>query len=155
MCLWVQQTKSAVLFDEKLNATVYTKNETEAVALSCGEVPDDAVATEWKRYISNQAKKILKIYNTTTEKSPKYYDNITQSKYGISKSVHTSLLIKNIDLSDTGYYICHTTGRDGTYEYTTMLHVLGKSLLNIFGALLDTVSVPIKYFLYWHDSRHR
>ena len=124
--LWLQQSKSVVTIDEKSNATVYRKNGIKAVYLSCGEVPAKSVAVEWIRYLSNQSKKILKIYNNKTGELPNYYDNHTSSKYDISESVRTSLLIKNIDFSDAGKYICRTLGGASTYRHTTTLHVEGE-----------------------------
>ena len=143
MAVWLQQTQSVLKYDGKLNEKVYKKNGMETVDLSCGKVPESFVAIEWARYISNQSTKILKIYNDTTEK---HYDGYTSSKYSISETEPTSLLIKNIEISDTGYYICHTVGEQVGYKYTTLLHVVGKSLLYIFCNLLDKVFVTITPF---------
>ena len=145
MAVWLQQTQS-MKFDGKLNATVNKKNGTKTVDLSCGAVTDSFVAIEWARYISKQSKRILKIYNNTTEK---HYNGNTSSKYGISETEPTSLLIKNIEISDTGYYICHTVGAQVEYKYTTLLHVVGKSLLYIFCNLLESFCHH-HTLLYWH-----
>ena len=126
MGLWLQQAQSVVGFDGKSNATIYTKNGTKSVNLPCGEFHNGGVGIEWRQHIYNQSKKILKVYNNRSGESTKYYNNYTSSKYGINRSAHTSLVIKNLLVSDTGYYICHTIGERASYRYTTMLHVVGE-----------------------------
>ena len=121
------QIQVAVQTGEYINATVNIENGTKSVDLSCGEIPDNAVAIEW--YIkAGEWKRILKFYPTEL---PEYYNNYNEEKYGISESVNTSLIIRNIELSDSGMFICATTGGLLSYTYTTLLNVVGKKLLGV------------------------
>ena len=124
-------TLSAVESEEliKVNKTVYTENGTESVVLSCGEVPKSAVAIDWSIHKSNEWQRLLKFYhiNPRNSSNPQYFSD--SSKYDISKSVNTSLVVKNINLSDTVLFMCGSLGGPFNHNYTTMLQVVGKLLL--------------------------
>ena len=125
------QTPLAEELDGEIDETIYIKNGTDTVDLSCGEVPPNALGIEWFLYKSNnfKIKMILKVHRNKFSRYPKYYKGYTADKYGISKSVNTSLVVKNIELSDTDNYTCSTTGGAVDHKYTTSLQVVGKSLL--------------------------
>ena len=113
----------------KVNKTVYIENGTESVELSCGEVPQSAVAIEWFIRNSNEWRKLLKFYhlNPSDSINPRYFND--SSKYDICKSVNTSLVVKDINLSDTVLFMCGLLGGPFNDNYTTMLQVVGKLLL--------------------------
>ena len=113
--------------DEHINATVYKENGAQSLDLSCGKIPDKAVAIEWYIKRSNVWRRILKFYHKKQNTSPEYSYGHTEEKYGISQSIHTSLSIRNIEVSDSGLFLCATVGR--LYKYTTLLIVVGKKLL--------------------------
>ena len=121
--LWLLQIQSAVGFSQQTNDTVYIRSETKTAELSCGQVPKDVIAIEWDLRIY-ESEKILKFY--TSLNSPRYSNNFSSDKYDIGESVNNSLLIKNIEHSDTGYYICRSVGGADDYEHTTKLQVVGK-----------------------------
>ena len=120
-------------FAGEIDGTVQIKNGTESVNLSCGAVPLNIVATEWSVH-KHQMKKILKFYLNKSGNSSMYYNNYTADKYSISEYVNTSIVIKNIALSDTNYYICGIRGQGIDYRYTIMLEVQGKSLFGMLRA---------------------
>ena len=113
----------------KINETIYIENGTESVELSCGEVPQSAMAIEWFIHKSNEWRKLLKFYhiNSSDSSNPRYFND--PSKYDISKSVNTFLVVKNINLSDTVLFMCGSLGGHFNHSYTTMLQVVGKLLL--------------------------
>ena len=125
------QTPSTVAAYQDVNNTVDVQNGAKSVALSCGEVPKDAAAIEWYSYKKNEWKNILKFYHNTPDTSPEYYPGYTRDKYDISGSMHTSLLIKHIKMSEFGLFKCSTTGGSMSYSYTTLLNVWGKSSLGL------------------------
>ena len=135
MALWVLQTLRALDFDGRINDVVWIQNGTKSVDLSCGELPHNDIAIEWFSYNSTQLKKILKFYYNMSG-SPRFYNNYTEKKYGISESDNTSLVVKNIELSDATNYTCSTIGGEHSYMHTTMLKVVGKSVLKTFNAPL-------------------
>ena len=128
--------------DELINATVYIQNGTQSADLSCGEVPDNAIAIEWYIKISNEWKRILKFYPNKPHRYPEYYYGHTEEKYGINESVNTSLVIRNIEPSDSGLFMCATTGGKLSYSYTTLLNVVGKKYLcnsiSVKGKIIET-----------------
>ena len=125
------QTPSAVDADQDVNNTVDTKIGAKSAVLSCGEIPEDATAVEWYMYKANEWKNILKFYHNTPGPSPEYYQGYTKDKYDISGTMQTSLVVKNIKMSDFGLFKCITTGGSVSYNYTNLLGVWGKSLLGV------------------------
>ena len=109
----------------KLNETVYIEKGATSVDLSCGEVPQSAVAIDWFIYKSNAWEKLSKFYHTKPGSLPKLNDS---TKYDISKYVNTSLVVKNIKLSDSALFKCTSTGTSNYGRYI-LLQVVGKSLL--------------------------
>ena len=109
----------------KINKTIYIENGTESVELPCGEVPQSSVAIEWFIRKSNEWRKLLKFYhlNPSDSSNPRYFND--SSKYDISKSVNTSLVVKDINLSDTVMFKCGSLGGHFNHSYTTMLQVVG------------------------------
>ena len=142
MALWVLETLQAIEFDGKINDVVQIQNGTVSVDLSCGEFPDNSIAIEWFIYSPTQLNKILKIYLNTSG-SPRFYNNYTEKKYDIGDSSNTSLVVKNIELSDATNYTCSAIGGKHGNMHTTMLKVVGKSVLKIFNAPL--------YMLLWQS----
>ena len=128
MGLWSLQIQSAVEFDEKTPDTIFVKNGTESLDLPCGEISEDVIGIEWFMYKSYYLIKILKFYHTTSDTSPIYYNGYTANKYGISDSVNTSLVVKRINLSDTGWFTCRTVGTVH-YHHNTTITVVCKLLL--------------------------
>ena len=127
MSLCLLLTLSAVESDDKLkmNKTVYVENGAASVDLSCGEVPQSAVAIEWFIKESAGWNKLLKFYHTNSEISTKFYN---YTNYDISESVNTSLVVKNIQLSDSTLFKCGIIGVPNNISETmTMLQVVGKS----------------------------
>ena len=110
-----------------INETVYLKNRTESIDLSCGEDLENISAIYWSIFKSNEWKKILKIFPTTGSKH--LYGNKSADIYDISESVNTSIMVKNIDLSENNWFRCTTLGVGPAYSYTVLLKVVGKSLL--------------------------
>ena len=133
MSLCLLLTLSAVESDDKfkINETIYTENGTASVDLSCGEVPQSALATEWFIKESDGWNKLLKFHHTNSEISIKFYN---YTNYDISESVNTSLVVKNVQLSDSTLFMCGAAGGSNkSYERITMLQVVGKSpLTNLF-----------------------
>ena len=132
MSLCLLLTLSAVESDDKIkiNETVYIENGAASVDLSCGEVPQSAVAIEWFIKESDGWNTLLRFYHTNSEISTKFYN---YTKYDISESVNTSLLVKNIKLSDSTLFKCGIRGGSkNIYETTTMLQVVGKSPIGKF-----------------------
>ena len=128
MSLWLLQKASATESDG-INDTVYIENGTESADLQCGEVPSNAIAIEWYLYKTDQLIRILRLNKNTPNRIPEYYNGYTADKYGISESMNTSLVVKNIQLSDTGLFSCGIIGRSWAYGNYTILQVVGKSLL--------------------------
>ena len=141
MSLCLSVTVSAVESEEeyKINETVYIGNGAALAELPCSKVPQAAVGIEWFIYTSTEWKKLLKFYHTNPVNSgnPKYCNDST--KYDISQSVSTSLVVKNIKLSDSGLFMCGFVG-GSNHTYTIMLKVVGKSLLT---HLFTLFSLPI------------
>ena len=113
-------------FDADIDATVYIYNETTSVEISCGGIPRIAIAIEWKIKKMDGWKRILKINSSG---HPKYKEEYSADKYGISESTQTSLVVKNIDYSTfvSQLFRCETLGDSLPYSYTTLLVVTGKS----------------------------
>ena len=130
ICLCLLLILPPVECDDKfeINETVYIEKGATSVDLSCGQVPQSAVAIEWFSYKSNEWEKLSKFYHTLPGSCPKLNDS---AKYDISKSVNTSLVVKNIKLSDSALFKCSSTGNPGndTSERHILLQVVGKSLL--------------------------
>ena len=129
MTLCLLLAVSAVVPDEEIDETVYIENGAASVTLSCGEVPTNSVAIEWFIKKDYAFEKILKFYYKTPNKSPQHTDSYTSDKYDINESVNTSLVVKNVELSDDGLFQCGTAGEQDGYSYMTKLQVVGKSLL--------------------------
>ena len=126
MNLCILLTLSYVESDEKINNTVYIEDGSASVDLSCGEVPHSAFAIEWFIYKGAGWLKLLKFYHTNSGRSN--HSNTDYTKYGISESVNTSLVINNIKLSDSALFKCGTVSGSVIYSHTTMLQVVGKLL---------------------------
>ena len=122
MCLWLLQTLSAV----EIHDTVYMENGTESVHLPCGEISQYAHGIQWEMNKSNAWKKILKFYPSIPGGLPKYFNYFSKDKYAISDSINTSLVVKNIDISDSGLFRCSIIGEEVDYGYITLLQVVGK-----------------------------
>ena len=128
MGLWLLQTVLAAEVDDHINITVHIYNGTESVNLSCGEVPEHTTGIEWLMNKFNGWQRILKYHHSKPDRLPEHYATNSRDKYDISDSVKTSLVVKNIELTDTGLYKCRTRGGSLVYSYTTLLRVVGKSL---------------------------
>ena len=126
MSLWMLQITSDMVPHQYKNHTVSTEEGAESVELPCGEDTEKEVAIYWYMFKHNQWRNILKLFPTKPRKNITYYTGYTSDKYGVSKSVNTSLVIRNIDCSDTGLFRCESGGGQSTYSYTTLLKVLGK-----------------------------
>ena len=127
MSLCVLLTLSAMESDEKTNKRVYIENGSASVELSCGEVSESSFAIEWLMYTGVDWLKLLKFYHTNSDRSN--YSNSNYNKYGISESVNTSLVVKNIKLWDSALYQCGSLGGSITQTHFTRLEVVGKLLL--------------------------
>ena len=116
--------------DIYINDVVYTENGTESVQLSCGNVSKNAIAIEWL-FLQNSKdfERILKFKHIKPDGYPRHFPGYSRDKYDIGKSVNTDLVVKNIDISDIGLFQCITRGANVRYSYTTLLKVMGKSLL--------------------------
>ena len=123
--MYLLQTSAAEPYTDA-NNTVYTDVGAESVDLSCGEVPKNAGSIQWSVKKSKEWERILKFDHNNTNTAPRYYNSYSAEKYKISESVHTSLVVKNIELSDVGLFQCITRGAHVTYSYTTSLKVVGK-----------------------------
>ena len=119
-------TTSAVEHEEYANGTVFIENGVESVELPCGEVPKNAVAIQWSTFKSHEWRNILRFYPTTLERPLLYYGGYTADNYGISESVNTSLVLKDIDHSENSLFRCITAGGGLAYSYTTMIKVVGE-----------------------------
>ena len=122
MGLWLLQTQSAL----EIYGIVYIENGTESVSLPCGEVPQYVHGIQWEMDKSNTWEKIMKSYPSKPSGRPKYFNCYTKDKYAISDSKNTSLIVKHIDISDTGLFRCNTIGEDEDYGYIILLQVVGK-----------------------------
>ena len=120
------QTTFAVETAQVINDTVSTYSCTKSVELSCNGVPENATGIEWFIKVSNEWVKILKFYPTEPEKSPDHYNNYSRDKYNISEVVKTSLVVKNVELSDNGFFKCSTRGGSLDYKYFILLKIMGK-----------------------------
>ena len=69
MSLCLSVTLSAAESKDKLNATVYIENGADFVELSCGNVPQAAVAIEWFIYNNTEWVKLLKFYHNKSVNS--------------------------------------------------------------------------------------
>ena len=123
---------SALKPDGYVNSTVYAENGRESVDLSCGENLTNGVAIYWSISKSNHWSDILKIYPHIPTRNITYLESYTAEKYGISESVNTSLVVKNIDISDNACFRCRSAGAGLAYSHITMLNVSGKSLLLLY-----------------------
>ena len=130
MSLWILWT-SALKPDKYVSSTVYTKNGKESVDLSCGENLTNVVAIYWSIYKSNDWSDILKMYPHIPTRNITHFENYTADKYGINESVNTSLVVKNIDVSDNAYFKCRSAGAGQAYSHITMLNVSGKSVVAV------------------------
>ena len=150
MGLWMFHTISAVVADDFKNATIYIKNGTGSVDLSCGEVPEKATAIDWFIKKSNTWIRILKFKHMKPNTAPQYYTNNSKDKYDISTSVNTSLVVKNIVPMDIGVYKCSTRGGTQDYSYITLLKIEGESVfVLVFQLQLPTFnfnSFTLNYF---------
>ena len=124
--VWLLQITSAIETDNGINDTIYIDNGTESVDLSCGKVPPSATAIEWFLHNSKEWQMILKFEHIKLDTVQQNAANYSRDKYDISESVPTSLVIKNIDLSDIGLFKCVTKGTVMAYSYTILLKVVGK-----------------------------
>ena len=117
LCLSVTLSAAESKNEFKINETVYIENGTDFVALSCGDVPQAAVAIEWFIYNNTEWVKVLKFYHnkSVNHGKPRYLINFM--KY------------------DSGLFMCHSVG-GSSHTYTTMLQVVGKSLLIYLFTLL-------------------
>ena len=140
MSLSLLLTLSTIESDEEINKTVYIEKGSVSVDLSCGEVPQAAIAIEWFIYKRDEWVKLLKFYHNHKSK----YSNSDYSKYGISEAVKTSLVVKNIELSDSALYQCGSVGGI-LYSHTTLLQVVGKLLLIIYLSLILYSSLLFHY----------
>ena len=125
LCLLVtlSATESAEQF--KINKIVYVENGADFVELSCGDVPQAAVGIHWFIYNGTEWVKLLKIYKAQPGRNP---DPNASTKYGVSKSVNTSLVVRNIKLSDSASFKCGSLG-NSTQMRCIRLQVVGKSLV--------------------------
>ena len=137
MTLFVLVTLSTLASPEECNenpVTVYIEDGAAFVELSCGEVPQSAVAIEWIIKKSAEWTKVLKFYHT----EPGHSQNIfNTTKYDISESANTSLLVINIKPSDSALFKCISNG-GSTHERCVMLQVVGKSLLFIYSIFFSS-----------------
>ena len=116
----------------KINETIYIENGAESVELSCGEVPLSAVEIEWSIRKSKERQRLLKFYHINSSNSSNHQYFNDSSKYEISKSVNTSLVVKDIKISDNVLFMCLSLGALSNHSYTTMLKVVGKFLLFVY-----------------------
>ena len=116
----------------KINETIYIENGAESVELSCGEVPLSAVEIEWSIRKSKERERLLKFYHINPSNSSNHQYFNDASKYEISKSVNTSLVVKDIKISDNVLFMCLSLGALSNHSYTTMLKVVGKFLLFVY-----------------------
>ena len=128
MGLWLLKTTVSVSSNDDIN-DVYANAGVESIELSCGDVPENATLIDWNIKKSDEWKMILKFEHIKPGTAAEYYYNYSQEKYDISESVHTSLVVKNVQLSDTGLFNCKTRGASQAYSYITSLKIVGKSVL--------------------------
>ena len=128
MGLWLLQTPSSLDFDGEIIDTVFIKNRTESLDISCREFY--IFYTKWSIYSSRQWKTILDVFEYKNGSNLFYWNNYTAEKYNMSGSVNGSLEVKNIELSDAGYYMC-SYGFIYLWHFT-LLRVVGKLLLTYF-----------------------
>ena len=112
--------------DAYIDDTVTIENGTEFIEMTCGEGPKNEVAIFWSVLKSDQWSNIMKFYPKTPSKKILYYSGYTAEKYGISKSVNTSLVVKDINLEENGLFRCSSGGEGQGYSYITLLQVVGK-----------------------------
>ena len=133
MTLCILLAMPSAMFDDGIDETVYIEKGAASVILSCGNLPQDAIAIEWLTDKYSGFEKIMKFYYKTPNSVPRYSNHYTADKYDIDESVNTSLVVKNINLSDDGLFQCDTIGGAGdAYSYITKLQVVGKSLLTYY-----------------------
>ena len=127
MSLCLSVTLSAIESEKEIAETVYIENGAASVELSCGDVPPSAVAIDWCIYNSNEWIKLLKFYHTQSVNlnNPRYSNDSYYKKYDTSKSVGTSLVVKDIKLSDSALFKCGSAG-GSNHNHMTMLQVVGK-----------------------------
>ena len=122
--MWLLQTSLSL--EIQPHETVYIKNGTNSVDLPCGEVPVDAIAIEWFIRRENEIEKVLKLYPHIPGRVLKSFYGYTPDKFDISECVNTSLVVKNISLSDSGHYICVAYDGLNHSRHITLLLVVGK-----------------------------
>ena len=128
MGLWLLQTPSSMEFDGEIIDTVFVKNRTESLDLSCKEF--DTFYTRWLVYNWGRWKTILDVIEYKNGSDLLYWNNYAADKYNMSESVNGSVEVKNIELSDAGYYMCSYGSL--FWGYFTLLRVVGKLLLTYF-----------------------
>ena len=128
MSLCLLQTPSARDFEGEINNIIYIENGTRSVVLPCGEVPWDTAAVEWYVLSYYGWNRILKFYHSSPGSFPRYFYDDTSDKYGLSESVNTSFVVKDVELTDTGFFKCSTTGMM-FHRYVSLLQVVGELLL--------------------------
>ena len=145
ICLCLLLILPPVECDDKfeINETVYIEKGATSVDVSCGEVPQSAMAIEWSIYKSNEWRKLIKFYHTTP--GTRHYFN-ESTKYDISEFVNTSLVVKNIKLSDSALFKCGSTGKS-IHERYILLQVVGK--LSLIHLLTAFTFVRIKMSKLW------
>ena len=117
---------AAVEPEDYINSTVYVDYGVQSVELTCGEVPKNAVAIQWSTFKFHEWKNILRFYPTTLERPLSYYEGFTADNYGISESVNTSLVVKDIGHLEKSLFRCITVGKGQPYSYTTLIKVVGE-----------------------------
>ena len=118
---------TSVGLNKHINATICVETGRDSLDISCGLVPKEITAIEWfiKTY---DRKRILKFY--FNEKLLQYHNKFRSDKYDIRLPANTSLVVKNIVPSDTGVFTCIANGGTMDYSYTTVLKIMGRSLLS-------------------------
>ena len=147
MVLWLLLILPPVESDDqlKINETVYIEKGATLVDLSCGEVPQSALAIEWFIYKNNEWIKLVKFYHTKPG-SRQYFNDST--KYDNSGFANTSLVVKNIQLTDSAWFKCSFAGTEkATDKRYTFLQVVGKTLIIYLFASLTLVGINMSGFI--------
>ena len=145
MVLWMLKITSDSVSAQYINDTVYIENGTESTQLSCGENPQNWFAIYWSKYKSDEWSDILKVYPNRPSKKIAYYEGHTAKKYAITGSLNTSLLVKNLDLSDTGLFRCRSAGGGVVYSYITLVKNVGESLFSsLYSKPIDVIQHNFK-----------
>ena len=131
---------TSVELNKYINATICVKTGRDSLDISCGKVPEEISAIEW--FIkTDERKRILKFY--LNDKLLQYHSNFSRDKYDIRVPANTSLVVKNIVPSDTGVFTCIANGGTMDYSYTTLLKVMGKSLLPMVFHITSTFDLTL------------